>query len=68
MMTRDNTFQFQFQTGAIKSEELANVDIAVAESFNSKLVRLKVNLRDFYKVFAFCTFQFQTGAIKRGFR
>ena len=55
---------FQFQTGSIKSmvefEDALKDDIG----FNSKLVRLKVDLF-YFAEFAQGVFQFQTGSIKR---
>ena len=54
---------FQFQSGAIKSDELG---ITKAEyiSFNSKVVRLKVFCSN-QKLLQMTAFQFQSGAIKR---
>ena len=55
-------YQFQFQTGAIKSR-LACAAVPRPRYFNSKLVRLKGNRRALRH--SRREFQFQTGAIKR---
>ena len=54
---------FQFQTGAIKSDEWTE-DCPAPASFNSKLVRLKVQVMK-NQTLSMLLFQFQTGAIKR---
>ena len=61
----DNTriVMFQFQTGSIKRLYDQKVSIAIAESFNSKLVRLKGGKRS-QSLRILCLFQFQTGSIK----
>ena len=55
-------YEFQFQTGAIKSIT-GNNQAGVVGRFNSKLVRLKAN-RDGFASAVWRLFQFQTGAIK----
>ena len=58
--------EFQFQTGAIKSLNLAFIDTLSTTRFNSKLVRLKAIPKA--ELLQEVTFQFQTGAIKRNAR
>ena len=55
---------FQFQTGSIKSG-MALTLRAIGSSFNSKLVRLKVE--DNKALGETALFQFQTGSIKSSF-
>ena len=55
---------FQFQIGAIKSETRDASFLSIS-SFNSKLVRLKVNKMVVVNANSLSTFQFQIGAIKR---
>ena len=55
---------FQFQTGAIKREEARDILESALVSFNSKLVRLKVDGHKWTAMTGARMFQFQTGAIK----
>ena len=54
---------FQFQTGAIKSEDGCGESGCGGGCFNSKLVRLKEDIR-LHLAPLYVEFQFQTGAIK----
>ena len=53
---------FQFQTGAIRSENAKQIETDQT-SFNSKLVRLEV-LQSISDMYVSKSFQFQTGAIR----
>ena len=47
-------YMFQFQTGAIKSEGWVDCGTSIATGFNSKLVRLKVDVMDWCDIVMFC--------------